>query len=308
MKKFIALLLPFTFFLSTLKAQQLPLYSQYMLNDFSMNPAIAGIQPVFNLKSDSRFQWIGITDAPRTYVLTFDGPITSQHIGIGAYVFTDITGPTRRTGFTSAYSYHLKLNDNLNLSMGLSAGIMQFAVDGQSIALEETSDKALANTFMSVLVPDFAAGVYLYSDHYYFGVAAPQIIGYHAKLTALADAGDELVTHYYATAGYRFDANDIISIEPCIVAKYVNPVPPQFDMGMRIFYQKKFWLGGGYRTQDAAYAMIGYTYQQNLSLGFSYDFPVTDIHKYSVGTTEFFIGIKFNKPKADKPEAATPSE
>lgn len=279
-------------------AQQLPIYSQYMLNDFSMNPAIAGTSDYFNLKSDNRFQWIGITDAPRTYILTFDGPVTPEHIGIGTYVYTDITGPTRRTGFTSSYSYHLKLNDDLNLSMGISAGLLQFAVDGQSISLAETGDPALVNQLMTALVPDFGAGAYLYSSKFYVGFAAPQIIPMNVKLTSYADAQDMLVTHYYGTAGYNFTIGDNFGFDPCVVANYVFPVPPQVDMGARILYLQKFWVGGGYRTMDAAYAMIGYVYQQNMTFGFSYDYPVTDIQHYSFGTTEFYVGIKFNKAKA----------
>lgn len=292
-------LLPIALFASFcgLKAQQLPLYSQYMLNDFSMNPAVAGTQPYFNVKSDNRFQWMGITDAPRTYILTFDGPITLQHIGIGTYVFTDITGPTRRTGFTTAYSYHMKLNKTLNLSLGLSAGILQFAVDGQAITLITQNDQALVNQFEAAIVPDFAAGAYLYGAKFYFGIAAPQIIPLKAKLNSFADANDEMVTHFYATGGYNFDLGNNFSLDPCVVAKYVNPAPPQFDLGVRILYMQKFWLGGGYRTLDAAYAMVGYVYQQNLTIGFSYDYPLTDINKYSTGTTELYIGIKFNKHK-----------
>ncbi len=280
------------------KAQQLPIYSQYMLNDFSMNPAIAGTQDYFNVKSDNRFQWIGITDAPRTYVLTFDGPIQSQHMGIGTYVFTDITGPTRRTGFTASYSYHLQLNKTLKLSFGIAAGAVQFAVDGQSISLQQSNDQALVNQLESAIVPDFAAGVYLYSPKFYIGIAAPQIIPITAKLNNYADAQNIMVTHYYATAGYNFDLGKDFQFKPCVVANYVFPVPPQFDLGARILYQEKFWIGGGYRTLDAAYAMIGYVYQKNLTLGFSYDYAVTDIHNYSFGTTEMFIGITFNRAKA----------
>jgi len=278
-------------------AQQLPIYSQYMLNDFSMNPAIAGTQDYFNVKSDNRFQWIGITDAPRTYVLTFDGPITSQHIGLGTYVFTDITGPTRRSGFTSSYSYHLQLTKTLKLSFGVSVGVLQFAIDGQSISLQQTEDPALVNQLESAIVPDFAAGVYLYGTNFYAGFAAPQIIPTTAKLNNFAGAQDIMVTHYYATAGYNFNLGNNFSFKPCIVANYVYPVPPQFDMGARILYMEKFWIGGGYRTLDAAYAMIGYVYQKNLTFGFSYDYPVTDIHNYSFGTTEFYIGVTFNKAK-----------
>ncbi len=277
------------------KAQQLPQYSQYMLNNFAMNPAIAGTNPYFEAASDDRYQWIGITDAPRTYMLTLDGPITTKHIGIGAYVFTDITGPTRRIGFTSAYSYHMKIANDFNVSLGLSVGILQFVVDGSQIQLDEPGDPALTSQREAVLVPDFAGGIYFYGKNWYFGGACPQIIQSQLKLTTFSAADNMLATHYYVTGGYNFNINEKFSIDPCVVMKYVTPAPLQFDFSARLVFVKKIWIGGGYRTLDAAYGMVGYTYQDNLTFGYSYDYSVTDIQKYSFGTNEIFIGIKFNR-------------
>ncbi len=287
-----------------LRAQQLPQYSQYMLNNFAMNPAIAGTKPYFEACSDNRYQWVGITDAPRTYMLTFNGPITEQHIGIGTYIFTDITGPTRRIGITSSYSYHMKLGKDINLSLGLSVGLLQFAVDGSQINLEETGDPALTNQMESVIVPDLGAGLYLYGTHYYFGAAAPQIIQAQLKLTSFSSTQNELATHYYVTGGYNFDIGPNFSLDPCVVVKYVTPAPIQFDFSGRIVYVKKFWIGGGYRTMDAAYAMVGYVYKDNLTFGYSYDYPISDIRNYSFGTNEIFIGIKFIKQK--NPDSGKP--
>jgi len=285
-------------------AQQLPQYSQFMLNSFAMNPAIAGTQPYFQACSDDRYQWIGITDAPRTYMLTLDGPITEKHIGIGTYVFTDITGPTRRIGITSTYSYHFKVTDGLNVSMGLSVGILQFAVDGSQIMLNEPGDQALTNQMESVFVPDLGAGIYIYGTHFYLGAASPQIVQSKLNLTTFSGAQNELATHFYITGGYNFDLGTKFSLDPCLVVKYVNPAPVQFDFSARLVFLKKVWIGAGYRTLDAAYAMVGYTYQENLTFGYSYDYPISDIRNYSFGTNEFFIGIKFNrKPKTQASQA-----
>ena len=284
-----------------LKAQQLPQYSQFMLNDFSMNPAIAGTQPYFEAKSDNRYQWVGITDAPRTYMLTFDGPLTDKHIGIGSYIYTDITGPTRRTGFTTTYSYHMKLNSWLNASLGLSLGILQFSVDGTSINLGEPGDPALTTNLESVLVPDIGFGGYLYGDNFYFGASVPQLIESQLKLTSFSDAQNILATHFYITGGYKLPIGSNFMIEPTMVFKYVAPAPPQLDICAKVSYLKKIWLGAGFRTKDAVYALLGYTFQENLTFGYSYDYPVTDIQKYTFGTNEIFIGIKFNRqPSAER--------
>ena len=41
-----------------------------MINDYAMNPAIGGSDNYFEGVSNNRYQWIGITDAPRTYILS----------------------------------------------------------------------------------------------------------------------------------------------------------------------------------------------------------------------------------------------
>ena len=90
-------------------AQQLPHFSQYYLNDYLINPAVGGSRPYFEGKSAHRYQWEGITDAPRTYTLSVNGPTKNQKMGFGGYIFTDNVGPTRRTGFNASYAYHIKV-------------------------------------------------------------------------------------------------------------------------------------------------------------------------------------------------------
>jgi len=76
------------------------------------------------------------------------------------------------------------------------------------------------------------------------------------------------------------------------------PAPPQLDISAKVTYLKKIWVGVGYRTEDAVYALIGYTYQDNLTFGYSYDYSLSDIRNYSFGTNEIFIGIRFNRSAA----------
>ncbi len=288
-----------------MKSQQLPLYTQYMLNDFPMNPAIAGKDPFFAAMSDNRYQWIGITDAPRTYMLSCHGPTKNMKVGMGGYLFTDIVGPTRRIGFNYAYAYHVKLSDQLKLSLGLSAGILQHAVDGSKITLRDPADLVISNGYQSVLVPDFGTGFYLYTDKWYVGAAAPQI--YPAELKFFdytTKSQSRLATHMYASAGYRFDIGEDIDIEPSVLFKYVKPVPLQFDGGLRVVYKEAVWIGATFRTMDAWAAFVGYTYQKNITIGYSYDFTTTNIKNYSTGTHELLLAIRFGHRESQNNSAS----
>jgi len=85
-------------------AQQIALNTQYMFNDFIINPAVAGTKNYAPLSFSFRRQWMGMDDAPVTQNLSLHSYI-GKNTGAGAYFYNDVAGPTRRTGFCGAFSY-----------------------------------------------------------------------------------------------------------------------------------------------------------------------------------------------------------
>jgi type IX secretion system PorP/SprF family membrane protein len=286
-------------------AQQLPQYSQYMLNNYAINPAIGGSTNYVEAKSNNRYQWKGITDAPRTYVLTLNGPTKAKNVGLGGTIFTDITGPTRRTGISASYAYHLKLNEEWKLSMGLAAGFLQFAIDGSKIRLRDEGDNIISSGIQSVIVPDFGFGLYLYNRKSYLGISAPQIAQNKLRFFDYQTSSlSKLEDHYYVNAGYKIDLNEDFQVEPGILIKYVKPAPVQFDFGAKITYKEKVWLGANYRTRDAASIMAGFIYNDYLMFAYAYDITTSKLKNYSGGTHEIMLGLKFFKKKEGKSSAA----
>jgi hypothetical protein len=76
-------------------------------------------------------------------------------MGVGMHLYTDIVGPTRRTGINFSYAYHLKLKDDMKLSMGLSAGVLQWGIDGHKLILHDSGDENLVTNYQTTYVPDF---------------------------------------------------------------------------------------------------------------------------------------------------------
>lgn len=289
-------------------AQQLPLFSQYMLNDYFQNPAVAGSRPYFDAISANRLQWMGITDAPRTYVLSLQGPIKGKNMGVGGYLFTDIAGATRRIGFSGSYAYHIKLNEEIKLSLALSAGVVQFAVDATKLTLENSGDYVFANGYQSKLVPDLGTSFYLYSKpkdngtgNWWFGGYVPQIFPAKLNLFNTPPPTGALATHFYFMGGYKMFLTDEFALEPSMLIKIVAPAPIQIDLGARVFYKNKIWVGATYRTKDAISAMVGYTYKDNLTLGYSYDITTSRLKSYTNGTHELIIGLRFKAPALPAP-------
>ena len=276
-------------------AQQLQQYSQYAINSYVLNPALSGINPYFEVKASNRYQWQGITDAPRTYILSVDGPYKTMKMGYGGYVFTDITGPTRRTGFSLSYAYHTKLTETIKLGLGLSGGILQFAVDGSKINMHDAGDLVLSNGFQTVVTPDFGFGFILHSEKWYFGGSVPQL--YPAKLKffdSMSNPQSKLAPHVFVNAGYKYAINEQFRLEPTLMIKYVSPVPVQFDLGAKVVYKDMVWLGVNFRTMDAVSVMVGYTFKNNLSFAYAYDITLSNLKRYTTGTHEIMLGLRFN--------------
>ena len=291
--------------LQSVFAQQLPLFSQYMINDYFENPAIAGSHPYFDVISANRLQWVGITDAPRTYALSMNGPIKAKNMGVGGYLFTDVTGPTRRIGCSGSYAYHVKINEKIKISLSLSAGVLQWATDGSKVTLDNSNDPVYYGGYKSEVVPDLGTSFYIYNQpkdngtgNWWFGGYVPQIFPAKLNLFTTPTPTGKLATHFYAMGGYKLFLTDEFTAEPSFLVKFVSPVPTQIDLGARVFYKHKLWIGGTYRTSDAMSAMVGYTYKDNLTFGYSYDITTSGLKKYSSGTHELMIGLRFKAPVA----------
>ncbi|MBE7441155.1 MAG: type IX secretion system membrane protein PorP/SprF [Flavobacteriales bacterium] len=275
-------------------SQQLPHFSQYYLNDYLINPAVAGSRPYFEGKSAHRYQWEGITDAPRTYTLSVNGPTKNQKMGLGGYVFTDNVGPTRRTGANLSYAYHVKVSDKLKLGMGISAGVIQFMIDGSKITLRESDDDIITNGVQSVLLPDAGFGLYLYHEKYYVGFSAPQLL--NSRVTFFKDGRNPegtLPSHFFFNGGYKFKLAEDFVLEPSVFVKYISPVPVQFEGTLRLIYQDKVWLSGTYRDKDAITASIGYLINNYFTVAYGFDFTTTNLRNYSNGTHELMVGVRF---------------
>ena len=54
--------------------------------------------------------------------------------------------------------------------------------------------------------------------------------------------------------------------------KYVPDAPLQVDLSARAIFNNKYWVGGAYRSEDAASIMLGIDLSENLNVAYAYDF------------------------------------
>jgi type IX secretion system PorP/SprF family membrane protein len=252
--------LPVLFVCVQVMAQQRPHYTQYILNNYILNPALSGIENYMDIKVSVRDQWIGLNGAPKTTYISMQGPIGKKdyrtsstsfrvpgenprgkfywenytaadpHHGIGMTIINDRTGSFNRFTADLTYAYHLGLNPTTNLSAGFSAGITRVGIDKTKNDFTGYGDPydpatgALIDGEINRIRPDLGAGVWLYSRNYFIGVSAQQVIP--QKVTFSDDAAyvskGRLVPHLFFTAGYRFLLGETVNAIPSIMLKYVQ--------------------------------------------------------------------------------------
>jgi type IX secretion system PorP/SprF family membrane protein len=294
---FTYLLLMFLAGSMNLSGQQLPHYSQYMFNDFVINPALAGVSDYYQIRTNHRFQWVGMVDPPLTNSIAIYGPHTNMDMGFGGYIYTDVTGPTSRTGATGSYAYNIAITSDIRLSMGLSFSMLQYKVDGTQLAPKDPSDHFLQGVVSTSYVPDAGIGVYMYADDFYAGISVAQLLNNKLKIFEEKNGLNKLKSHLFITGGYRFEVAQDWIVTPAAIIKATAPKEFRFEINGKVEWQEMVWAGVGYRFHEAISIMAGYNYDNKFYFGYAYDIGITDLRKYNMGTHEIMIGYRFNDIK-----------
>jgi type IX secretion system PorP/SprF family membrane protein len=317
MKKFLYLFILLGFIVNLVIAQQKPQYTQYVFNNYLLNPAVSGIENYTDVKLGYRSQWTGLDGAPVTSYLTINAPIgqnfvqgdatsfpggggtdpasrsytydykaSEPHHGIGFMIVTDKAGPITTTNIDISYAYHIGLAERLNLALGVSGGIARTALNTSEITLETALDPAISNGAPAQWKPDLNIGTWLYGSNYYVGLSVQQVLPQNLYFTTSNQAvnASKTVPHYFATAGVKLFISDDVSLVPSFLIKEIQPVPLTYDLNMKVAFQDKFWLGGSYRHGDSFGVLAGFNLSSFMNVGYSYDITTSSLNTVSNGT------------------------
>ncbi|MBP7496424.1 MAG: type IX secretion system membrane protein PorP/SprF [Bacteroidales bacterium] len=291
------------------KAQQEAQFSQYMFNNFSINPAYAGINDAICGNIFHRQQWVGFDGRPVTTLITFDGALPFIHGGAGIQILQDKIGQFNDLDVKLAYAYHYKIGEG-KLSGGLQAGFLNKKIDFSKFnPIDETDPLLQGKSQESNMSVDIAFGAfYTVPNKYYAGISSSQLI---ESKESYKEASLKLKRHYYITGGYHYGLDNFglsnFKIIPSTLIK-TDAVSFQFDINLLAEYNNKFWAGFSYRRTDAVVILLGLKpfgpgLYENLKIGYSYDMTTSAIGKdgRSSGSHEVYIGYCFKLETKKEP-------
>ena len=329
MKKILLILFISIFSTITAFSQAKPFYTQYILNNYILNPGLTGIENYTDVKLSYRNQWAGIEGAPVTTYFSIHGPLNKKdlrtsvtsfeipgenprgkkywdeyavsppHHGIGLQAINDKAGYFNRWSVAASYAYHKPLGPKTALSAGINIGVSSVSLDQSKIVWGnlDPNDPAIGYTSgeLSKFKPEIGAGIWLYSSRYFLGVSVLNIIPGKAKFVKNDKYGSSFTPNYFASAGYRFLVGESLTLLPSVMVQYWKPQLYGAHANVKLQYQDFFWVGGSYRYSDLLSGwsgMIGMNIANTFNISYAYEAATnTRLQTYTKGTHEIVIGF-----------------
>ncbi len=280
-------------------AQQLNTVSQYSQDLYLINPAYAGVTKYLPITATYKKFWSGLSGSPS--LQTLSGHIAfADNMGAGGKIFNYTAGPISKTGIEGTYAYNLDLNGNgMKLAFGLSAQLYQFYLNKSALTIENPNDYAVMYGTEKMIVPDFNFGTFFYDSekHYYAGISIMQLMGRQVSLLNKDYLENYQVRNYYFTGGYIYEINDNLTLEPSVLAKFIEAGLYQVDINVATTIKKLVNFGISYRTDNAVVAMLGIC-ANNFTFGYAYDYTLSAIKSYTVGSHEIMFIYRIGKEEA----------
>ena len=318
--KNIAAFVVLSFIFGDLFSQQAPIYSQYVMNGFLINPSFAGRDGYTSVNLTVREQWVGMSNSPSTYAASFQTrilrdsyiskatsvkkdvvkPTKGGKVGVGGYVFNDNNGIMQRTGFQAVYAYHIAMGNTnsipKNLAFGLALTGYQHFINMNGL-IYEPNDPLINSYDRSVFITDFNFGASYTTTKYYAGFSMTNLLRGNIIFgntdTSKVNNRSEL-GHFFFTGGVKIPINYDWTFEPSgfIKASDMFFKSIQMDITGRMYFKEDYWAGISYRTKDAIIMMIGLKYDK-FYFAYSYDYILTEIRSRTLGSHELSLAVKF---------------
>lgn len=273
---------------ATLKAQQEPIFTHYLHNPVSINPAIAGTVRNLNMSMLSRLQWVGLEGAPTTFSYSAHMPWPDKKIGVGINLMSDNTWPLSNTHFSGSYAYRLRVNDDITLSLGIKGGFTYYHASVTNLDVVNPDDPAFTQNEKR-FYPNIGVGAYIYSYQFYAGLSLPRMLqtSFNRKFDKT------LKSPLYIIGGYNYELNSDWILMPSMLAGAMIGVPMTCDITAQALYKGRFYFGAHYRIGDAVGIFFDMKLEHDISFGYAFDFSLNKLSRINTGTHELMLSYSF---------------
>lgn len=276
----------------SVKAQQVPQFTQFMYNNLVINPAYAGAEEILSLTMINRIQWAGVDKAPATQCLSAHTLIRNKKIGLGLTMINDRIGVHKNFSALTSYAYHMALSKKSILSMGLQVGVTNLKSDYASLA-GNSNDPNLANSINETML-DFGTGIYFRSPRFHMGISTPQLLSKSIQLNDTLSISVQKI-NMLVSSRYLITLSESFEMEPGLIVKYYPDVPVSYDINLNFIYRQALTMGVAYRKTESVDLLLKFQLTAQLQLGYAYDYPISYAANLSSASHELLVKYQFRK-------------
>ena len=294
----------------TILGQQEQQYSQYLINPFTINPAVSSTEDYIDVQSGYRAQWNGLEGSPKTAYATayktLGKPFYHLHHahehknwhGIGMHIYNDQTGPIQRNALLLAYSYNMPLFKKTRLSFGSFMGIKRLKTNSDYWKdIEDNTDILFSQDQSSGVKPEIQLGAVMYSENYFFTLAAHNLVAKNIKFSSTEAQGiKDYKTHLFLSGGYIFRTSEKVKITPSVLMKYVVNAPISLDLNMKIDHNSKYWYGTSARIKESVNIFAGVRLKSLIDITYAFEWSLSKLNSHNSGTHEIILGLRLKHP------------
>ena len=192
----------------------------------------------------------------------------------------------------------IPLSKNAKLAVGGQAGVTYYQANLSELNIL-TSNGQPDPTFYqneSRLLPNLGIGMYYYSKRSYIGLSLPTLINNRwNNQDAYTQARQK--RHYFLSAGHVFPLGAGLKFKPNVLLKWEEGGPFQYDLNANFLIREAVWIGVSYRMEDSVDGLLELNINKQLSLGYSYGYPISSLAAVQTGTHEVVLNYRINRNK-----------
>jgi type IX secretion system PorP/SprF family membrane protein len=294
-------------------------FSQFYAAPLYLNPALTGISQETRMGSVYRKQWPGLAYKFTAFTAYVDHYSFDQKSGVGLSIssYSEEFLKLNTTEISGYYAYNLELSDRVNFQVGTQISYIQKRGTLENLLFGDQIDVFNQSTLLSTA--DAVGGLEPFS---YFSVGLGGVLtwdnlwvgvsGHHLNKPSMAffirDGQPQHWPKYSLQVGYTIPLEEPEFWEEGagkfvhLMANYKRQGPFQFlDAGVQVLLNQLV-VGAGLRgmpiqtelpKRESLIGLFGLNLPNGLSLGYSYDYLISDVGSQTLGSHELSLRYQF---------------
>jgi type IX secretion system PorP/SprF family membrane protein len=183
----------------------------------------------------------------------------------------------------------VRLNERWNMSGGLRVIGSRITANLASLDNVQAGDPNFSQNINSGFYLNMGMGLLVYDESSFFGLSIPKAIMREFEGQQILNA--KMKQHMFAYGGTSIAFNELWTLSPSVMLRFVKDSPFQFDVNAVMNYKNTFDFGPMLRSLDAVGMLVGMRFNEQWYLGYQYEFPLQAIQQVTRQTHE--ISLRF---------------